>query len=53
MEAAVYDRAALEPGFSAAGPALIEEYGSTTLVLPGDRFTIGRLHEIRIDCGKA
>ncbi|HET9149801.1 MAG TPA: hydantoinase/oxoprolinase family protein [Alphaproteobacteria bacterium] len=50
VEATVYDRATLRPGFTAEGPAVIEEYGSTTLVAPGDRFEIGRLHEIRIDC---
>jgi N-methylhydantoinase A len=50
LETAVYDRYALEPGATGAGPALLEEYGSTTLVWPGDRFTIGTLHEIRIDC---
>jgi hypothetical protein len=32
---------------------LIEEYGSTTLVLPGDQFEIGALGEIRIQCGSA
>ena len=37
-------------GFAANGPAMIEEYGSTTLVWPGDRFEIGELHEIRIHC---
>jgi N-methylhydantoinase A len=51
-ESAVYDRASLKPGFKAAGPAVIEEYGSTTLVAPGDSFAIGPMHEIRIDCGK-
>jgi N-methylhydantoinase A/oxoprolinase/acetone carboxylase beta subunit len=50
LETTVYDRYALEPGASGAGPALLEEYGSTTLVWPGDRFAIGALHEIRIDC---
>jgi N-methylhydantoinase A len=49
-DATVYDRASLRPGFAAQGPAVIEEYGSTTLVAPGDRFEIGPLHEIRIDC---
>jgi N-methylhydantoinase A len=49
-EAAVYERGALKPGFVASGPAVIEEYGSTTLVGPGDRFEIGPLYEIRIDC---
>ena len=46
----VYDRDALAPGFKASGPAIIEEYGSTTVVWPGDRFEIGPLGEIRIDC---
>ena len=27
---------------------MIEEYGSTTVVWPGDRFEIGALHEIRV-----
>jgi N-methylhydantoinase A/oxoprolinase/acetone carboxylase beta subunit len=43
----------LEPGFGASGPAVIEEYGSTTVIWPGDRFEIGALHEIRIHCGGA
>ena len=45
-----YHRDALEPGFSGIGPAVIEEYGSTTVVWPGDRFEIGQLREIRIQC---
>jgi len=44
----IYERAALAPGFKAQGPALIEEYGSTTLIWPGDRFEVGTLSEIRI-----
>jgi N-methylhydantoinase A len=51
MATKVYDRDALRPGFAAPGPAVIEEYGSTTLVWPGDRFEIGALGEIRIHCG--
>jgi N-methylhydantoinase A len=47
-DAQIYSRDALEPGFSGTGPAVIEEYGSTTLVWPGDNFEIGELHEIRI-----
>jgi N-methylhydantoinase A len=50
VDAEIYHRDALEPGFSGSGPAVIEEYGSTTVVWPGDRFEIGRLHEIRIQC---
>jgi N-methylhydantoinase A len=47
----VYERDALPLGFEGAGPAVIEEYGSTTLVAPGDRFGIGTMGEIRIHCG--
>jgi N-methylhydantoinase A len=50
VNASVHDRASLAPGFGASGPAIIEEYGSTTVIWPGDRFEIGDLHEIRIHC---
>jgi N-methylhydantoinase A len=50
VETRVYDRFALAPGFAAPGPAIIEEYGSTTVVWPDDRFEIGPLGEIRIYC---
>lgn len=45
----VYQRADLPRGFHAAGPAIIEEYGSTTALGPHDRFTIGSYGEIAID----
>jgi N-methylhydantoinase A len=44
----VYQRASLPTGFAAQGPAVIEEYGSTTVVGPDDRFEIGALGEIRV-----
>ena len=50
VDAQIFRRDALEAGFSAAGPAVIEEYGSTTVVWPRDRFEIGTLREIRIQC---
>ncbi|HEX4193382.1 MAG TPA: hydantoinase/oxoprolinase family protein [Stellaceae bacterium] len=50
VETKVYERDALQAGFDGAGPAVIEEYGSTTLVWPGDRFKIGAMGEICIDC---
>jgi N-methylhydantoinase A len=53
LNAAVYDRYSLERGFSAEGPAIVEEYGSTTVVWPGDRFEIGALDELRIQCGSS
>ena len=50
VDAAVYDRYALPVGFSASGPALIEEYGSTTFVGERDTFQIGHFGEIEIEC---
>ena len=47
-DAKVYERTALAPGFKGQGPALIEEYGSTTLIWPGDGFEVGKLGEIRV-----
>jgi len=49
LDTAVYDRYALPPGFRGTGPAVLEEYGSTTIVWPGDTFTIGTMSEIRIE----
>jgi N-methylhydantoinase A len=51
VDAKIFDRNALEAGFTGTGPAVIEEYGSTTIIWPGDRFEIGALGEIRIECG--
>ncbi|MDA1325159.1 MAG: hydantoinase/oxoprolinase family protein [Proteobacteria bacterium] len=50
VDVAVYDRNRLAPGFGAKGPAIIEEYGSTTLIGSDDAFEIGKLGEIGIDC---
>jgi N-methylhydantoinase A len=46
----IYDRYALGHGYSARGPALIVEYGSSTLIGPRDTFAIGKLGEIDIVC---
>ena len=46
----VYDRYALKLGFNGQGPALIVEYGSSTIIGPRDTFTIGKLGEIDIVC---
>ena len=40
QETPVYDRAALMPGDCVAGPAVIEQLDSTTLLFPGDRATV-------------
>jgi N-methylhydantoinase A len=50
MPTRIYDRYALGPGFIGTGPALIVEYGSSTLIGPGDTFQVGKLGEIDIVC---
>ena len=47
-EAPVWQRDDLPVGFVLTGPAVIEEYGSTTLLGDGDTATIGALGEIAI-----
>ena len=48
FRSAVYRRDQLRVGFRADGPAIIEEYGSTTVVGTTDRFEVGPLGELRI-----
>jgi N-methylhydantoinase A/oxoprolinase/acetone carboxylase beta subunit len=50
LDTRIHDRAMLKPGFAGEGPALIVEYGSSTLIGPRDRFVVGKLGEIDIDC---
>ena len=49
----VLEREALPVGFAARGPALVEEYGTTTLIGPDDSFEIGVFGEIRISVKQA
>ena len=44
----MYDRAALMPGDTIAGPAVIEQLDSTTLLFPGDRATVDPY--LNLDC---
>lgn len=53
MEVPVWRREALPAGFEIAGPAIIEEYSATTVLLPGDIALVGALGEIVIKCGEA
>jgi len=39
-ETAIYDRAALPAGYRLEGPAIIEEFGSTTVVFPEQALTV-------------
>jgi N-methylhydantoinase A len=36
----IYDRATLPPGFRLDGPAVVEEFGSTTVVFPGQHLKV-------------
>jgi N-methylhydantoinase A len=47
----VYAREALAAGVKIEGPALIEEYGSTTVMFAGDRAGISETGEIIITLG--
>lgn len=48
LETPILRRRALPVGFAQQGPAVIEEYGSTTVVGPSDSFEVGPLGELRI-----
>ena len=50
-ECPVYARGTLPAAFEIAGPALIEEYGSTTVLFAGDRATVAETGEIVIRLG--
>ncbi|MFZ4480432.1 MAG: hydantoinase/oxoprolinase family protein, partial [Rhodoferax sp.] len=50
LPTAVYRRSELPVGTSIEGPAVIEEFSSTTLLAPGDRLTVGALGELTIRC---
>jgi len=47
----IFNRSNLSIGFKQKGPAVIQEYGSCTLVGPDDDFEIGTLGEININIG--
>lgn len=49
VDAKVYQRGSLATSFETDGPALVDEDGSTTLVPPGWRMSIGRLGDIRME----
>jgi N-methylhydantoinase A len=51
MEVPVWRREALRIGCEIAGPAIVEEYSATTVLLPGDTARVGALGEIVIKCG--
>jgi N-methylhydantoinase A len=52
LKTASYDRAALRAGNRIAGPALIEEYASTTVLMPGDRVEVDRFGNLVMEIGR-
>ena len=48
-ETRIYDRGALRPGHRIAGPAVITEFDSTTVVLPGYAAEVDRTYCILIN----
>ena len=51
LDTPVWRRDQLPSGFAGLGPAVIEEFSSTTIVDPPDRFSVGPLGELRIELG--
>ena len=51
MDTPVHLRERLLAGNEIAGPALIEEHASTTVVQPGDRLRVDELGNLQIDIG--
>ena len=51
--ARVYDRAGLRAGDSLGGPAVIEQFDSTTIVLPGQEVRVDRFGNLVIHTGAA
>jgi N-methylhydantoinase A len=49
----VFERARLAPGDSIAGPAVVEEYGATTVAFPGQRVEVDRLGNMIITRARA
>ena len=48
VEARVFDRDGTAPGFSVAGPAIVEEAQSATFVPPGMQLDVGASGELMI-----
>src|SRR5262252_7539790 len=53
VEAAIYDRYTLCPGERIAGPAIVEELESTTVVPPGDSLIVDEQLNLRLTIGDA
>lgn len=50
VEAPVYDRARLKAGHRFDGPALVDQYDSTTVVCPGQVVTVDAIGNMLVEC---
>ena len=53
VECSVYERTRLAPGDSVSGPVIIEEFGATTVVYPGQRVATDRFGNLILTRGAA
>jgi len=53
VDTPIYDRALLRPGYKVAGPALVEEHASTTVLFPSDSLEVDALGNLVIYVGHA
>jgi N-methylhydantoinase A len=53
VECPVYERTLLAPGDALNGPAIVEEYGATTVVYPGQRIVADRFGNLILTRGAA
>jgi N-methylhydantoinase A/oxoprolinase/acetone carboxylase beta subunit/N-methylhydantoinase B/oxoprolinase/acetone carboxylase alpha subunit len=53
VETPVWDRYGLEPGQIIAGPAIVEERESTTVIPPGDRVVVDAQRNLRIEISQS
>jgi N-methylhydantoinase A len=53
VDCQVYERTRLAPGDTLRGPAIIEEYGATTVVHPGQRVETDRYGNLILTRGVA
>jgi N-methylhydantoinase A len=52
VETPTYDRKRIPAGSKIAGPALIEEHASTTVLHPGDRLEVDAFGNLVIEIGR-
>jgi len=51
VECAIYQREKMPRGYKVAGPAIIQEYASTTVLFPGDVATVNETGELIVNIG--